>query len=170
MTIDAPIATPIAPDATGFLDLTGQQYQLVLREIHLRARPATYLEIGTKKGGSLRMSRCASVAIDPNFTVDINVMRAKPMLALYQMTSDDYFDRFDPQALLGGPVQLAFLDGMHKFDFLLRDFMNTERHCRPDSVIVLDDCLPCDPWITAPDIHDTLREKSRFPRWWAGDV
>ena len=52
----------------------------------------------------------------------------KPICAIYRATSDDYFARFNPQAALGATVELAFLDGMHLCEFLLRDFLNVERN------------------------------------------
>jgi hypothetical protein len=33
-------------------------------------------------------------------------------------------------------------EGHHRCEYLLRDFLNTERHCRPNSLIALHDCLP----------------------------
>jgi hypothetical protein len=39
-------------------------------------------------------------------------------------------------------VDLAYIDGMHLAEFALRDFINTERHCHPASVVVIDDMLP----------------------------
>jgi hypothetical protein len=59
---------------------------------------------------------------------------------------------------------------MHWCEFLLRDFINTEKHCHESSVIVLHDCLP----VEAP-IADRIfceRENIRPHRkgWWTGDV
>jgi hypothetical protein len=86
------------------------------------------------------------------------------------MTSDAFFAANDPRRLFGRRVDLAFLDGMHAFDFLLRDFINTERSCRPGSMIVMHDCLPLDPWMTRPysQIHETA--ETPFPNHWTGDV
>ena len=39
-------------------------------------------------------------------------------------------------------MDFAFIDGMHLFEFALRDFMNLERHCTPQSVIMVHDCYP----------------------------
>ena len=95
----------------------------------------------------------------------------KPACHLFRMTSDAFFARHDPKAILGAPVDVAFLDGMHLFEYLLRDFMHVEQHCRPNSVIVLHDCLPTDvgmtrrvnPWTEADGpIRDSLA--------WTGDV
>lgn len=49
---------------------------------------------------------------------------------LCRHTSDEFFARSDLHELLGGtPVDLAFIDGMHLFEFALRDFVNLERLC-----------------------------------------
>ncbi len=55
-----------------------------------------------------------------------------------------FFARHDLGGLLGKPISMAFLDGMHHFEYLLRDFINTEKHCSSNSVILLHDCLPTD--------------------------
>ena len=34
-----------------------------------------------------------------------------------------------------GTFDLAFIDGMHHFEFALRDFANLERHCAPGSTM-----------------------------------
>ena len=48
------------------------------------------------------------------------------------MTSDDFFASHDLAQVLGGrPVDLAYIDGMHQFEFALRDFMNLERYVGP---------------------------------------
>jgi hypothetical protein len=59
------------------------------------------------------------------------------------------------------PIDLAFIDGMHLFEFALRDFINVERYCEPSSVVVFDDMLP-------RDVDEAARE--RHTQAWTGDV
>jgi hypothetical protein len=95
-------------------------------------------------------------------------MKGKNSLMSFQMTSDEFFERYSPKTLLGREVELAFIDGMHLIEFLLRDFANTEAHCRYDSKIVLHDCVPTDTSI-AERVDDSSR-RTVHPDWWAGDV
>ena len=43
---------------------------------------------------------------------------------------------------------------MHLYEFALRDFMNIEAHCRPESLVVLHDCLPVDSYMARRALHD----------------
>jgi hypothetical protein len=135
-----------------------QRHQ-ILSAIHERLHPRHYLEIGTRDGASLALSRARSVAIDPAFAVKHEI---RCDVALYRQTSDEFFARPDPLEHFGsGRIDLAFIDGMHLFEFALRDFMNVERHADPTSVIVFDDMLP-------RDVPEAARE--RVTKFWAGDV
>ncbi|MFJ4921901.1 class I SAM-dependent methyltransferase [Streptomyces sp. NPDC088725] len=150
-----------------------------LRQLHRLYKPRTYLEIGVNDGRSLALSRVPSVAIDPAFKVVTDISCD---VHLVKATSDDFFARKDPLIhlrngrnpfralarrdpanLLGGApkLELSFIDGLHLFEFALRDFMNVEKHSRWSSVIVLDDMLP-------RDVDEAAR--SRHTRFWAGDV
>jgi hypothetical protein len=80
------------------------------------------------------------------------------------------FRQCDPKEILGGEIDLAFLDGMHLFEYLLRDFSNTERYCRRNSIIILHDCLPVDVHIATRLNDPELRKQSTRPDWWTGDV
>ncbi|MEJ1978107.1 MAG: hypothetical protein WDN49_20315 [Acetobacteraceae bacterium] len=86
------------------------------------------------------------------------------------MGSDDFFHDFSPLQILAKPINFAFLDGMHHCEFLLRDFMNTEAHCKSNSVIVLHDCLPLEAGITARDPAKRGVLHPSHEGWWAGDV
>ena len=107
----------------------------------------TYFEIGTSFGESLAVIDCTAICVDPAFRLDRDVLGKKPALFAFQLTSDDFFARHRIASLLPAPhtLDLAFLDGMHHFEFLLRDFMNTEKSCTRDSVVTLHDCLPLHP-------------------------
>ncbi len=155
-------------------DFAGHGYLQVLQTLHEVLQPRNYLEIGTCTGESLALATCASLAVDPDFSFeDIQLVRrivSKPRLLLFRMASDLFFQQHDPRVLLGEEVQLAFLDGMHHCEFLLRDFINTERHCARNSVIVLHDCLP---------VEEPMADRASLSRpsiephrrwWWAGDV
>jgi hypothetical protein len=149
----------------------GRNYLKVLARLHALKRPQTYLEVGTATGKTLAIARCASVAIDPRFRLDRDVRRGKPACHLYEMTSDAFFAAEDPSALFGRPIDLAFIDGMHRCEFALRDFMHIEAHCRPDSLIALHDCLPVDSHMARRDARDrSLAAWSSYPNAWAGDT
>jgi hypothetical protein len=146
-------------------------YLKLLRRLHALKRPQTYLEIGTAAGKSLAFARCASIAIDPRFRLAGDVRSGKPVRHLFEMTSDAFFAAHSPSALFGRPVDLAFIDGMHRFEFALRDFMNIEPHCRPDSLIVLHDCLPVDAHMARRDPRDRSHAaEAHYPGAWAGDT
>lgn len=157
-------------DADHSAAICGESYSAFINTLHLSLKPKTYFEIGTLNGDTLRLANAASVAVDPYFRIDGDVVGRKPSCMLFQQSSDDFFASHNTSQLFGAPIDLAFLDGMHLFEFLLRDFMNTEKHCRKNSIILLHDCLPPGFFMTVRDPSDPLLAKSRFAQWWTGDV
>lgn len=143
------------------LRLPGPSYAEVLAAIHNWLRPRTYVEIGVASGDSIVLAapETRAIGVDPTPTIS----RPLPAsTAIYAETSDDFFAHHDLRALLGGlPVELAFIDGMHLFEFALRDFINLERHCAAGSTIMLDDCHPLD---------RRSAERTRVTQFWTGDV
>jgi hypothetical protein len=151
-----------------------------LRRMHRELEPRNYLEVGVNDGRSLTLSKAPSIAIDPAPKVT-EAIRCDLQLA--KTTSDAFFAGRDPighfrsgrnpfrnigrgrpalgHYLGGNVVDLAFIDGMHLFDYVLRDFMNIERFCGPQSVVVFDDMLP-------RDVHEAAR--NRHTNAWTGDV
>jgi hypothetical protein len=89
---------------------------------------------------------------------------------LFQLTSDAFFARHDPVSILGRPVDLVFLDGMHLCEFLLRDFMHAEKSCLPGSVIILHDCIPVETGMTERDRSKVANAVPHHQGWWTGDV
>lgn len=147
----------------------GAPYDTVLGWLHHNLKPRSYFEIGSFAGGSLQLATCATIAVDPGFQIKVDVVGQKPQLMLFQCGSDRFFSDYDPKAMFGRPIDLAFLDGMHLFEFLLRDFINTEKHCATNSVIAIHDCLPLDNAMTARAPSEGSIS-ARFPDWWTGDV
>lgn len=134
-------------------------YYELLAALHTRLRPAVYLEIGVHEGHSLRLARpgTTSVGVDPEPRLTTSVPGARVVAT----TSDEFFARPDAAAVLGGPVDLAFVDGLHLWEQALRDVANTERLAHPASVIAIHDCLPIDAVTSA-------RERTTVV--WSGDV
>lgn len=154
--------TGILPEQ-GFPTMGPVHYLSYLQSWHTRCRPNVYFEIGTESGASLGFANCISIAVDPRFQLEADVSRNKPQLHLFQGTSDDFFaSRLIERLGLG--IDLAFLDGMHLFEYLLRDFINTERLMSAKGQIALHDCVPFNRLMAERD-WDKARTQS-----WAGDV
>ena len=151
-----------------------------LAGLHTGLHPRNYLEIGVGGGLSLVLSRVPSIAVDPAFEIKTEI---RTDVQLVRATSDRFFARPEPLRYLRGgrnpwrnlrhnrpllgrlvgraTVDFAFIDGMHWFEFALRDFMNVERHSSTATVIVLDDMLP-------RNVSEAARD--RTTQDWAGDV
>lgn len=152
-------------------DLAGEEYRTVLHRFHHILSPKTYLEIGVENGHTLELCSCASIGIDPEFRIDKLNLNNKDVCCLFRMTSDQFFKTYDPSVLLKQPIDMAFLDGMHLFEFLLRDFINVEKYCKPNSVILMHDCVPTDEHVARRHRNDNTFERlSGHAGWWAGDV
>jgi hypothetical protein len=135
------------------------QYLDFLKRVHELLEPPTYLEIGVRHGKSLALTRARSVGIDPAPELRTTL---SPETTLFEETSDEYFDRADPLTPFGGErVALSFIDGMHLFEFALRDFINVERHAAWTSVVVFDDLYPREP-------EEATRKRRTV--MWTGDV
>jgi hypothetical protein len=117
---------------------------LVLKRIHELLKPRTYIEIGVATGDSIRLAAPETLAIGINPAAEI-AFSLPGNVRIFRETSDAFFERADAQAQLGGrPLDLAFIDGMHHFEFALRDFMHLERLSARGATILIHDCFPHD--------------------------
>ncbi len=134
-------------------------YLNCLRQVHRHVRPESYFEIGVDTGASLSLANCPSVGVDPAFTLSNQI---KAPARLYRETSDDFFANTDRcKALFPQGIDLAFIDGMHLAEYVVRDFIETEKWMGRDGVILIDDVLP--------DKIEMLERDRRFNAW-CGDV
>jgi hypothetical protein len=136
-------------------------YLALLGQIHGHLRPRTYVEIGVARGRSFARvgPGTLAVGIDPILSQQNPLNRSAKLFA---MESDEFFEEHDLHAVLDGlPVDLAFIDGMHLFEYVLRDFMNLERFCGERSAVLVHDCYPRDA---------KAASRERDPVFWTGDV
>ncbi len=99
-------------------------------------------------GTTLSRIDCPSIGVDPFFQITGNVIGKKTNIHLYQMTSDDFFRDYEPSRIINAPIDVIFLDGLHQFEYLLRDFINSEKVTHRHGLIMLDDCLPANAEMT----------------------
>lgn len=140
-----------------------RDHEDLLFRLHRLLRPATYLEVGVNEGHSLRwaLDGTTTVAIDPAL-VQEDLPPAPVGTAFMALPSDDAFAHPSLSiALEGRPLDLAFVDGLHLVEQVLRDLANVEARSHAGTVVVLDDPLPPEP---------AAADRERSTLLWTGDV
>jgi hypothetical protein len=141
--------------------MPAEHYLIWLQWLFDLLAPATALEIGGFRGESLALHRPPTVAIG----VDPDPMITRPLRTethIFPQTSDDFFASSRLDALLGTrPLSLGFIDGLHLFEQALRDFINLEARCGPDSTILIHDTVPLD---------EPTQRRERETQFHTGDV
>lgn len=143
------------------IGMPGPDYFELLSRIHHYLRPVNYLEIGVMNGDSLKlvMDGTKAVGIDPDPQISFPLGKNTKV---FTMTSDDFFASGLTEEEFGcEPVQLAFVDGMHVFEYALRDFINIEKRGCRGTVVLFHDCYPLD---------EITSLSERMTLFWTGDV
>lgn len=146
-----------------FKQAKGVKYTGFMAALHRDMLFDWYLEVGCRTGRIFANARGKTIAVDPFFRAESNIIGFKPALHVFQQTSDDFFASGFLTAMKI-KLSFSFLDGMHLFEFLLRDVMAAEKASAPGGVIALHDCCPFS--------HEmTTRDLSAIPKQaWTGDV
>jgi hypothetical protein len=84
-----------------------------------------------------------------------------PDWSVVEATSEAFFREWDVVDLLGGPIDLAFVDGLHHFEVALADVLSIEPYAHPGTVVLVHDALPID---------KPTSERDRVSVVWSGDV
>lgn len=161
-----------ASDTLSIKPHEGAFYQQFLQELTGKRLVHNYLEIGVLTGQLLsKINAKDAYAVDPNFNIEHNVAANKDMVFMFQGTSDQFFSGW-AGPVNGGKLDFAVLDGMHTFEYLLRDFYNTEMNCHAGSLIAMHDCLPLNAAMASRKQQDAneLGRHTPHPGWWTGDV
>lgn len=148
---------------------SGIPYTEMLKTMVSQSGARVYLEIGVETGKNLSNIVCEkAIGVDPAFALNCNVMNGKLETVLHQCTSDDFFK----MRVHDNKIDFAFLDGLHLYEYLLRDFFNTERAAHSQSIIVIHDCMPLNHRMAGRDVQETIRidVEAKHYGWWTGDV
>lgn len=140
-----------------------------LKALHELLLPATYLEIGAAAGDLLKLAHCLSVAIDPTFAININVMGTKPALHMLQGGSVDIFATPQLAGLLPDGADFAFVDGLlHLVEAAYDDLVGVESGSNQRTVAIFHDVLPINAEMAE---RGPVERRDRGTRdWWTGDV
>ena len=99
------------------------------------------------------------MGIDPAFEIT-NGFSAP--VRIFREESDAVFQNVErAQRLQLNQTDLAFIDGMHLAEYVVRDFINVERFCAPGCVAIIDDVYP---------EQQEMAERDRTFNAWCGDV
>ena len=141
------------------VSMPGDGYIEIIKKLIALQKPEKYVEIGVEKGAVIRLFDLSVqiIGVDPEPKLD----EVPENVTLYKTSSDDFFAKYDLEVLLNGSFDLAFIDGLHIFEQVLRDFINLERYAAPDSICLIHDCLPLD---------RRTSERQRSTIFWSGDV
>jgi len=152
------------------LEHTGLQYLQFFEMLGSHLYPSSYFEIGTSGGNSLAAFKCDALCVDPRFRIETAPPLNRERTLFFQMTSDNFFKKYSIKDSFPAGPDICFLDGLHKFEFLLRDFINTEAACRPNSIILMHDCLPVNERMAERTMRTDETEPESTRSAWTGDV
>jgi hypothetical protein len=109
----------------------------------------TYLEIGVNTPAQPGYN-WVGVNIPVKHGVDPNVETT------YKMTSDEFFEKYVTQK-----YDIIFIDGLHLFEQVYRDIINSLEHLEDNGIIVVHDCNP---------VTEITQRRDRASDSWHGDV
>lgn len=134
----------------------GDKHEL-LAKIHNTINPENYLEIGVQTGKSLALANCKAIGVDPMPLISVKLGDNVQVVS----TTSDHFFYGEANRLIDNPLDFVFIDGMHLFEYALRDFINVEKLSSQHTLVVIDDIYPG---------HPAQAERIRRTRAWTGDV
>lgn len=147
--------------ATARQAFPGPNYLQWMKWFHERLQPGCYCEIGIAQGMTLALARPTSLAIgiDPNFLINRSI---EARCQIFRITSDEFFLSGHAAKIFSRQkVDLGFIDGLHIFEQVFRDFIHLERFMHRNGMILLHDVLP---------INAEVASRERKSRFWTGDV
>lgn len=147
----------------------------VIKALIRHKKLKNYLEIGVFNGKVLfRVPSFSKTAVDPEFRFDGLRKLGKSIISphnvfnrYFEVTSDDFFASHAARLYASKKIQLALVDGMHHYEFALRDVENILNFATEDTVIIMHDCNPANK--QAASSFDEWKA-SNFAYQWNGDV
>lgn len=141
-----------------------------------RLNAKRYLEIGVETGDTFhQVNCCEKVAVDPSFLFEISSageLNQHGSCDYHQVSSDQFFQKLDRNA---ASFDLVFIDGLHHYDQVMRDFAGSILFSHSKTVFLVDDVLPCDAFSALREQRQALELRHQYSNGykgnaWHGDV
>ncbi len=146
-----------------------QNRVVVIQSIIDKFNLKSYLEIGVETGFSFfQIQTQKKFAVDPNFKIPWSFKDSENE-KFFQMTSDEFFERFAEKVLPNEGVDIVFIDGLHTFEQSLKDVQNSLRFLSSNGFVIMHDCLPKNYPSSLPSLEDAVKHPE-FDGEWSGDV
>ena len=134
-----------------------------------------YLEIGVFNCHIFfRFRSDFKIAVDPEFQFDGLRKWGKALInpynlynRYYEKTSDDFFQQDAPVLLKDRKIEISLIDGMHEYDYALRDIEHTLMYAAEEVVIIVHDCNPKS---KEAEVSFADWKARNFKGTWNGDV
>lgn len=149
-----PMDVTLFDPSASSIEHPGLTHRQAIPAICKKVNAKTYIEIGYADG------RCFS-QVDAPVKISVDPAPSGPGCT-HVMTSDDFFINKAPVLNKHGvKLDVSFIDGLHVFEFALRDFIGVEKYSNKNSIVLFHDCLP-------RNKNEVTRIKCQPP--WTGDV
>ena len=130
-----------------------------------------YLEIGVETGVTFHQINCPKkVAVDPFFRFDASSageLNQHGSCDYHQISSDEFFQKLDRNA---ESFDLVFIDGLHHYDQVMRDFAGSILFSHSKTVFLVDDVLPCDAFSALREQRQALELRHQYSNGYKGNA
>lgn len=137
-----------------------------------------YLEIGVYRAVNLcKVNVRRKAGVDVKFLLDPSTketLRTQDC-DLFETSSDEFFANLNSEE----KFDLIFIDGLHTFEQVCRDLLNSINHLSSGGVIIIDDTFPTSLAASQPDmdrakairkVQSCYTEAEKLSNAWMGDV
>jgi hypothetical protein len=146
-----------------------------LKKLFRKKNFKTYLEIGVFTGRVFfSVPAHNKIAVDPEFRFTTSkkikkVFRRFSNLwaKFYEKTSDDFFADDASNLFQKNKIDVALVDGMHEYNYALRDIENSLKFLQREGVVFVHDC---NPETREASVSFEEYKKRGFIEDWNGDV
>jgi len=136
----------------------------IIQDAINKKQATLYLEIGVREGAifrNLKGKQLIKIGVDP--IIHPKMKNLKKGETLFNKTSDDFFETDAVKVFKDKRIDVAFIDGLHTFEQVIKDIFNVEKYMSKNGLIIIHDCNPFN------ESNENVNNQGKVRRW-NGDV